>query len=535
MERKEYLKTVIAGCIHWPYTKKEEFEKWLDFLRVFQPEKLYLLGSLIHSNRLVKKILEKKLDSEKENLQKQLADFYKNVLARIRQTAPKAEIFYLQGATEKNLSLWCKANELSFQDEVLKALKLEELKINYIPEGKLRVGKFLLTHGKYSQKDSVSSAKAELKERGISGCSVCSHHVGAHYKTDYRGEMAWFEVGCLAKDGVKEPGMKARSAYSERGFLVGYFSQDSDRFHMFPALFNTDIVIKKNGKEQVFFETLNGEIEKEVLVGCLHFPDVHKPSFNSFLEFLKEFQPDKIQLTGDFWDLSQLAWFKTSKVPQVQADLEKDIKAVKKGLRQIRQACPKAKIFYHEGNHEARVMAFLLDHAPGLYKWPTRDEKLALRIPETLDLASLDISWIPRNNRKEYGFLIIHGDYARKNSGETAKAELEAKGISGASSHCHRMGYYAVTDELGTRTWYELGTLTRYDLHWGKGKWNWQRGFAVLYRKKGESKKFFHLIPVPIVNGKIVFCGKPFGVEKIEEPEEPINPQKPEGSEKIVV
>ncbi len=499
----KYDKVVIAGSFHYPETEFNCFNKWLEFLSIFQPEKLYLLGSLVHFDLPQRKLSNSKLEEQLKNVKERLVNFRIAILEKIRKAVPNAEIFYLQGGTEQNLKDWTEKQNLDF-NQLIQLLELEQLRIKYVPEGRIRIKKLLLTHGKHMYKDAVSSAKAELKERGISGCSTCSHHIGAHYRTDYRGEMVWYEAGCFAKDGAREPGQRSESAYSERGFLVGYFANHSKRFHIFPVLFNGKLVYGKKNSRKVFFdETLSNGLQRIVLTGCHHHPFVHRKSFDAFLKFLRWFKPNVIYLTGDIIDFPELSEFKSSKSPKVQASLGRNLKKVKKALKQIREAAPEAKIYYLEGNHERRVNSYLLQNAPVLCDLPQ------LRIPKLLGLKKLGIRWVV-GGRKIYSFLVTHGSLVRKNSGDTAKAELERRGISGCSSHTHRIGLYTKSDELGTRFWYEIGTLTRFDLNWVREKANWQRGFAVAYLNPKEGKKRIRIIQIPIINGTICFCGKEF-------------------------
>lgn len=254
------------------------------------------------------------------------------------------------------------------------------------------------------------------------------------------------------------------------------------------------IVNDKNGFERI------------IAVSCLHVPFHHKKSLNAFLKFVTWFQPNKIYLTGDILDLQPLSAFRDSKIPKVQGSLENELKETKEVLALIRKVAPQATVYYLEGNHEKRLLDYLVEHAPALFGYPS------LTIPTMLELDRLNIQWVPdRGGRKEYRFLTIHGDVVRKNSGDTAKAELETKGISGMSGHTHRLGIYSVTDEMGTRRWYEIGTVSRYNVPYIEGrKANWQRGFATVYVSKDNNGKNVHGVLIPIVDGKICFWGQEF-------------------------
>jgi len=507
---KKYVKTVAAGCFHYPKIAKAEFEKWLEFIAVFQPEKIYLLGSLIHSTHALRPLNETKLAKALEGLKADLGKFREAVLKRIRKAVPNTEVIYLEGPTEYNLRQWCSKQGLSFDSEVLEGLKLDDLKINYVRSGRVKVGKFLFTHGRHVYKEAVTSAKMELKKNGISGCSCVSHHISSHFRTDYRGEMVWHEIGAICKEGAKDPKHSSMNPFIEKGFLVGYFSRNGHYFHAFPLRLDKEIVVKRGKKKFVFFDpelTSTRSHEKQVKVSCMHVPYEHRKSLKSFLNFLQWFKPKTLYLTGDFLDLPQLSSFKDAKDPRVQAAFPAHIKRAKKVLQLIRKALPEeTTIYYLEGNHESRLGAYLMEKVPVFLHYK------ALKIPELLDLKALRIRWIPeRGGHKEYHHLTIHGDFVRQQSGETAHAELEKKGISGDSGHTHRCGKYCKTDEQGTREWNEIGCLSRYDLSWGNGrKANWQRGFAISFVDRGKKRKQVQTIIVPLVNGKVCFTGKEF-------------------------
>ncbi len=507
--KKRYVKVVAAGCFHWPLTIKKYFEKWIEFVQVFKPAKIYLTGSLFHSKRSLRTLKGDKMDDEITFLKKGLIEFREAILVRIRKAAPEAEIFYLEGSCEKNLRLWCEKQGLNFETEILGVLNLSDLKIEYVPEGKIRLGKFQFTHGKHIRQESVASAKAELKERGISGCSSISHHIGAHFRTDYRGQMAWYEIGGFCGDNVKEPFRRRSSPYSEQGFLIGWFHENGHHFIVTPIRLDGTIVQKRGRKKFIFFDPAIPQSKRhwiEIKVGCMHMPFTHKKSFLALLNLLRRLQPRRLHIVGDFMDFPELSKFKDARIPRIQASSRRNrVKAIKM-LRQIREAIPNTYIDYEEGNHERRLKAYLLEKAAVFYDEP------ALTIPQLLNLSELNIRFIPsRGGRKEYEHLTIHGDYVRKHSGDTAKAELEAKGISGDSAHTHRLGKYCKTDEMGTREWNEIGCFAQYQIPGVDGnKANWQRGFAITIIDRTNSTRQVRTIIIPVIHGKIYFNGMEF-------------------------
>lgn len=74
---------------------------------------------------------------------------------------------------------------------------------------------------------------------------------------------------------------------------------------------------------------------------------------------------DEVVLLGDYADFYSVS--RHLKNPRLPKLLEEEVRSVISGLEELDEAFPKAKKIYLEGNHEARLEAYLSNHAPALF------------------------------------------------------------------------------------------------------------------------------------------------------------------------
>ena len=210
---------------------------------------------------------------------------------------------------------------------------------------------------------------------------------------------------------------------------------------------------------------------KIVTISDLHVPFHNMDFVELFIEFLKDFQPDKIVLNGDIVDFYDLSHF--DKNPKRVGVLQKELDIVNGILMLIRLACPLSEIIYIEGNHEDRLRKFLWKN-PSISS--LRDLKLErlLRFPDVGNIRLVE----------EYdvrGMKFTHGGLVRKHSSYSAKAEYDHHLQSGASGHTHRLGVYNKTTDGRVDEWIELGCGCLLRPEYIKGCPDWQNGFLITY------------------------------------------------------
>ena len=244
-------------------------------------------------------------------------------------------------------------------------------------------------------------------------------------------------------------------------------------------------------------------VETHIVINDIHVPFHDKEVFEAFFQFCKDFQPDVVHINGDFIDFPQIS--KYDKDPNRLLQLQDDIDIGVELLEEIRKYNPKAKIIFHDGNHEARLYK---------YKW-SHPELARLRdfcVPKLLQFERFDISYLKYDQPFIWKktFVITHGSVARKHSAYSAKAELENWGLSGMSGHTHRLSAHYKTDRAGQRVWFENGCMCMKEkVDYMNGTPNWQHGFSIIFFKKNSKR--FYVQQVPIVDKGFIFNNKQYG------------------------
>lgn len=194
-------KTVALNDLHVPYFDKKIFELILSFLKDYQPDEVFLLGDIIDFWMISK---FRKDPSRVNTIQKDL-DTTRELLRRIRVTLQNAKITFLYGNHEARLKnfIFDKAPQLSNIKSLHLPflLGLDELAIKHIdaPEGFIKRGDIVFTHGTVVSQDSAMTARRMLKRFGISVMHGHSHRGGSTYTTNLLGIRAAWENFCLCK------------------------------------------------------------------------------------------------------------------------------------------------------------------------------------------------------------------------------------------------------------------------------------------------------------------------------------------------
>ena len=162
------------------------------------------------------------------------------------------------------------------------------------------------------------------------------------------------------------------------------------------------------------------------------------------VELARAIQPNDITFLGDNMDLAD--WSdKFVRSPEFYFTTQPAINELSWWLTQLRLACPRAKIYYIQGNHENRMEMAIINHMAAAYHLRPANEKIKLpvmSIPRLLNLDALNIEWIGDYPNGELwlndDLKCVHGDKARAVPGSTAKAILDASDVSVIFGHIHR-------------------------------------------------------------------------------------------------
>ena len=237
----------------------------------------------------------------------------------------------------------------------------------------------------------------------------------------------------------------------------------------------------------------------------VHVPEADAFAFRAVLDFAKEAQPDHIVLGGDFLELESCSQHGGVANPIALAD---EIKAGRKALDRIRNACPGSALTFLEGNHETRLRRIVASNLP------TFDG--AFDLPSLLHLAEQGIEWVPYRslwNPSINGTLgklaYTHGEWT---SLHHAKKHLDAYGLSIRYGHTHKpqihtRGYGDGRQCLAIGT----GCLRTLDPGWIGPNHGWLHGFGWdEFLPNGN----FTAHNVILTNRTFCMHGKAFGVVK---------------------
>ena len=221
----------------------------------------------------------------------------------------------------------------------------------------------------------------------------------------------------------------------------------------------------------------------------IHFPFQDDKAVNRFVTECFLNQPNVIILNGDLLDFYKLSRF--SKDPEGRNPRE-EIEMCREFLKDIRESCPNADIYYTIGNHETRLEKYVLDKAPEIACLVDN----VFQIVKTDDYNIIGCSSLLINDN----FMFKHGTRLGNKSGLSAIKELEAHYLSGATGHTHRLAKFT-TRKSGKRfVWFETGCLCDLDPEYMVSP-DWQQGFVKLVFKDGKLK---HSNITEIENGEIV-------------------------------
>jgi len=250
------------------------------------------------------------------------------------------------------------------------------------------------------------------------------------------------------------------------------------------------------------------ETERVMFLSDIHAPFHDQDAVDAVLRFIPEFDPHRIVLNGDIQDFYSLSRF--DRDYERNETLDEEIGIGNRIRSQIRHAAPNAAIDETEGNHEARLQAFLRRNADAMgpiLSLPGVKESLTYEA--LFNLKYFEINWhgsegfFLREN-----FRVKHGEFARQDAGMSAKAQMLRGFTSGVTGHTHRLSRFPFRADGGRLyEWFEGGCLCQLDAEYIRGGApNWEQGFVVGQFSTNGSGSFVE--PVTIRDGKISWQGQ---------------------------
>lgn len=216
-------------------------------------------------------------------------------------------------------------------------------------------------------------------------------------------------------------------------------------------------------------------MKKTVVVSDIHIPDHDPIALAMFELWCRDFCPDEIVLNGD---IAEMACVSLHDHGHTQI-LEQEIQEVSQFLRRLRDAHPKAKIVYNEGNHEDRLARYQQKHAPALGEIVT--------LPQLLGLTDLNIAWNAYCPDRVYFISQKLGAVHGFAFGEHyAAATLRKYNVSVIVGHAHRPQYTTQPtvgqDGQHTRGCWGGGCLTEVQhVSYLRHPSGWTQGWTAVY------------------------------------------------------
>lgn len=231
--------------------------------------------------------------------------------------------------------------------------------------------------------------------------------------------------------------------------------------------------------------------ELVVFLSDQHAPHQDDELHATTLKWLRREKPDRVVLLGDLLDLDAVSRHRAN--PEWASTLQECIDTGYRLVADYVAAAPGARFQMLAGNHEDRLRNALLDNlraVTGLTR--PGDEMPVMSIPFLLRLDELEVEWV--GSLGEYAHHAVrvgdslsarHGWIAKKGSGASALATLDAVRHHVVVGHTHRQGvvshtHHAIDGEPVVLHACEAGTLARTRGGLGYATLpDWQQGFAT--------------------------------------------------------
>jgi hypothetical protein len=270
-----------------------------------------------------------------------------------------------------------------------------------------------------------------------------------------------------------------------------------------------------------YFRSPSGELE----------PTHDEAAMDISLAIIRSLNPDLIVMVGDNLDLPEFGKYRLSSAYALTTQTSIDRATTL--CAQLRAAAPESRIVWLSGNHEERLVNYVLDNAKSAFalkRGNTPDGWPVLSVPYLCRFDDFNVEFVPGYPAGQFWInqrlRVIHGTKVRSN-GSTAHAYLSTEKTSVVYGHIHRREWAerSRSDWDGPKTIMAAspGTLARCDGSVPSTKGgldldgrpmtvveDWQQGLAVINFEQGDGQFWYE--QVPIHNGSAMFRGKLFTI-----------------------
>lgn len=271
-----------------------------------------------------------------------------------------------------------------------------------------------------------------------------------------------------------------------------------------------------------YFRNKAGELE----------PTHDESAIDIAFSIIKDVKPDLIVMVGDNLDLPEFGKYRLSSAYALttQASIDRATTL----CAQLRAIAPHARVVWLSGNHEERLVNYVIDNAKSAFalrKGNTPDSWPVLSVPYLCRFDEFGIEFVPGYPAGQFWInqrlRVIHGTKVRSN-GSTAHAYLSTEKTSVLYGHIHRREWAerSRSDWDGPKTVMAAspGTLARCDgtVPSTKGGLDldgrpmtvvedWQQGIGVVTFEPGDGQFWYEQIPFH--GGEAFFRGKLYGTK----------------------
>ena len=224
--------------------------------------------------------------------------------------------------------------------------------------------------------------------------------------------------------------------------------------------------------------------ERFLLVPDVHIPYYNKEALSIALKYGVDHGADTVVLAGDFMDFYACSFWSTD--PR-QRDFKGEIEMGRRVLDVIRDTFKDANIYYLEGNHEFRLVRYMLTKAPEIF-----DEEMH-GLASIMKLDEYDIQLINEKRPMTIGNMsIIHGHefWSRVYSPVNPAKGFHNKSMANViGAHYHQTSEHITTNikQKLIGAW-SLGCLC--DLHPDYSPINqWNHGFGFVEKQSSQNIK----------------------------------------------
>jgi len=214
-----------------------------------------------------------------------------------------------------------------------------------------------------------------------------------------------------------------------------------------------------------------------LVLSDLHIPFHEEKPLEQAVRYGQAESVDWVLLNGDVWDAAAIGYWATA-----HRDFNAELEDIIDTLDWLRQEFPKQKIIYKPGNHEYRLPAYMMNHAPELAESPLAQVETVLGFEER-EIEFLDFYQVVMAGKLP----ILHGHEIKHITTAVNPARglfLKAKSYS-AISHCHQTSEHSTRNIRGElMTCWSFACLCNLSPDWNPfcNDWNW--GFAVINVEK---------------------------------------------------